>query len=113
MRTSGAVGRDDEERVAWAPVVPATVLVQPPRTPSRTTVSHCVDRRFPGNLHRLFRDSFDYTFELIRKYGGVVKIYGMLGVRTLSIVFFLFSDMRFGHSLSNCSFRTLVQSTTL
>ena len=34
-----------------------------------------------GNLHRLFKDAFDYTFQLIDEYGGVIKIYGVLGVR--------------------------------
>ena len=34
-----------------------------------------------GNLHRLLKDSFDYTFKIIGEYGGVIKINGVLGVR--------------------------------
>ncbi|KAI0763044.1 cytochrome P450 [Trametes elegans] len=38
-----------------------------------------------GNLHRLFRDGLDYHLGLLDKYGGVVKIYGMLGAEQLLV----------------------------
>ena len=33
-----------------------------------------------GNFHRLFRDGYDYHDQLVKQYGGALKIYGMLGV---------------------------------
>lgn len=33
-----------------------------------------------GNLHRLFKDGLKYNLELFKRYGGVIKVYGMLGV---------------------------------
>ena len=41
-----------------------------------------------GNLHRLFNDGWDYKFDLLAKYGGVIKIYGMLGVRLCSVILY-------------------------
>lgn len=33
-----------------------------------------------GNLQRLFKDGLNYNLELFKRYGGVIKVYGMLGV---------------------------------
>ncbi|KAH9941744.1 cytochrome P450 [Epithele typhae] len=38
-----------------------------------------------GNLHNLFKDSYDYTCQLIKDYGGVIKIYGVLGSEQLFV----------------------------
>ncbi|RPD61381.1 cytochrome P450 [Lentinus tigrinus ALCF2SS1-6] len=40
---------------------------------------------FTGNLHRLFKDGWKYKFDLFDKYGGVVKVYGMLGTQQLMV----------------------------
>ncbi|KAI0716728.1 cytochrome P450 [Earliella scabrosa] len=47
-----------------------------------------------GNLHRLFNDGWDYKFDLLAKFGGVIKIYGMLGAEQL-----LVSDPRALHHI--------------
>ncbi|KAI0760300.1 cytochrome P450 [Fomes fomentarius] len=47
-----------------------------------------------GNLHRLFKDGWDYNFKLFAKYGGVIKVYGMLGSEQL-----LVSDPRALHHI--------------
>ncbi|KAL1949048.1 hypothetical protein VTO73DRAFT_10854 [Trametes versicolor] len=38
-----------------------------------------------GNLHRLFKDGLDYNLGLFKRYGGVIKVYGMLGAEQLLV----------------------------
>ncbi|KAH9941748.1 cytochrome P450 [Epithele typhae] len=76
---------------AWLSSLLVAALVW--RLLSRRTVPSILSRvRGPekehwltGNLHRLFRDAYDYTFHLIDSYGGVLKIYGVLGSQQLFV----------------------------
>ncbi|TBU48058.1 cytochrome P450 [Dichomitus squalens] len=47
-----------------------------------------------GNFHRLFRDGYSYHDQLVRQYGGVCKVHGMLGVANLMV-----SDPRALHQI--------------
>ncbi|KAI0631208.1 cytochrome P450 [Trametes polyzona] len=38
-----------------------------------------------GNMHRLFKDGLDYNLDLFRRFGGVIKVHGMLGVEQLLV----------------------------
>ncbi|KAI0355985.1 cytochrome P450 [Trametes cingulata] len=38
-----------------------------------------------GNLHRLYKDGLSYTTNLCRRYGGVIRVHGVLGVRNLLV----------------------------
>ncbi|KAI0057347.1 cytochrome P450 [Artomyces pyxidatus] len=38
-----------------------------------------------GNLHRIFKDGIAYNLELVKKYGGVVKVYGLFGEEQLYV----------------------------
>ncbi|KAI0631202.1 cytochrome P450 [Trametes polyzona] len=38
-----------------------------------------------GNMHRLYKDSLEFHLDLYRTYGGVVKVYGVLGAELLLV----------------------------
>ncbi|RPD61378.1 cytochrome P450 [Lentinus tigrinus ALCF2SS1-6] len=40
---------------------------------------------FLWNFHRLFKDGLNYSFDLFAKYGGVTKVYGVLGAEQLLV----------------------------
>ncbi|KAI0642751.1 cytochrome P450 [Trametes meyenii] len=43
------------------------------------------DHWFTGNLLRLMRDGLDYNLALFRRFGGIIKVYGMLGTEQLLV----------------------------
>ncbi|KAH7930153.1 cytochrome P450 [Leucogyrophana mollusca] len=49
---------------------------------------------FTGNIHRLVQDGLQYNLELVEKYGGVLKFYGVLGQEQLYV-----SDPRAMHHI--------------
>ncbi|KAH9852228.1 cytochrome P450 [Lenzites betulinus] len=38
-----------------------------------------------GNFHRLFKDGLQYNLDLFKRYGGAIKVYGMLGAEQLLV----------------------------
>ncbi|KAI0703705.1 cytochrome P450 [Cerioporus squamosus] len=38
-----------------------------------------------SNFHRLFKDGLEYSFDLFAKYGGLIKVYGVLGAEQLLV----------------------------
>lgn len=50
-------------------------LLAPTVTCPKASDDHCA-----GNLINLFQDGLAYNFKLVEKYGGVFKVFGLLGV---------------------------------
>ncbi|KAI0676385.1 cytochrome P450 [Trametes maxima] len=54
-------------------------------TPLSSVLGPPKDHWLAGNLIRLMKDGLDYNLELFRRFGGVVKVYGMLNTEQLLV----------------------------
>ncbi|KAI9065301.1 cytochrome P450 [Trametes sanguinea] len=74
----------------WALVVlyvvwKASALVQSRATTLTAIVGPAKEHWLTGNFHRIFKDGLEYNLELFRRYGGLIKVHGMLGVEQLLV----------------------------
>ncbi|KAJ3008201.1 hypothetical protein NUW54_g3246 [Trametes sanguinea] len=75
---------------AWALVVlfvvwKASALVKNRATTLTTIAGPAKEHWLTGNFHRIFKDGLEYNLELFRRYGGLIKVHGMLGVEQLLV----------------------------
>ncbi|KAG1744162.1 cytochrome P450 [Suillus paluster] len=61
-------------------------LIKRYRTP-KSPLAHILGPKkehwLKGNFHRIFQDGLRYNLDLVKQYGGAVKIYALLGVKAL------------------------------
>ncbi|TFK83083.1 cytochrome P450 [Polyporus arcularius HHB13444] len=55
------------------------------RSPLSSVAGPRNDHWLTGNLHRLFKDGLEYSFDLFAKYGSVIKVHGVLGADQLLV----------------------------
>ncbi|KAI0293337.1 cytochrome P450 [Multifurca ochricompacta] len=62
-------------------------LISRPRSPSplKSVAGPEKEHWFKGNYHRIFQDGLKYNLQLVRKYGGVIKIHALLGKEQLYV----------------------------
>ncbi|EMD39638.1 hypothetical protein CERSUDRAFT_111948 [Gelatoporia subvermispora B] len=65
-----------------------------PRNPLEDVAGPEKEHWLKGNYHRIFQDGWDYNLQLAEKYGGAVKIHGLLGTLQLYV-----SDPRALHNI--------------
>ncbi|KAH7913518.1 cytochrome P450 [Hygrophoropsis aurantiaca] len=65
-----------------------------PKSPLADISGPAKEHWLTGNIHRLVKDGLKYNLELVEKYGGVWKFYGMLGKEQLYV-----SDPRAMHHI--------------